>query len=294
MTSPPKGCWRLSIERTASGWPDSRSSSVATTVVVPRSNAIAWRVPVVSPGSTSISSSSTMTAVTLKRARAQHAAELAHDRQRNVRLEVVDGVEQALDVGALVLQRRLVELDVALLHRRAQDHVAPDADQRRLGARLQRRHADHEVLARGRAAGQPPAVAQLVRAERARVDRADRRLPAQHLHLALAARAVAAARRVDRDPVPARGVEDRRPARHAHLGAVGQEAQQDALGAVGGALLVHRLLLARELRARAHDAAAAWPPRARGARRSSARPTRRGRAAGRPRARSARPPRRSS
>jgi hypothetical protein len=66
MTSPPKGCWALSSEATATGWPDSRSSSVATTVVVPRSKARAWRAPVVSPGSTSIISSSTMTAVTLK------------------------------------------------------------------------------------------------------------------------------------------------------------------------------------------------------------------------------------
>ena len=41
ITSAPYGCWRLSIERTAAGWPLSRSSSVATTVVVPRSNAIA-------------------------------------------------------------------------------------------------------------------------------------------------------------------------------------------------------------------------------------------------------------
>ncbi len=66
MTSPPNGCWALSSDWTASGWPESRSSSVATTVVVPRSKASAWRAPVVSPGSTSIISSSTTTAVTLK------------------------------------------------------------------------------------------------------------------------------------------------------------------------------------------------------------------------------------
>ena len=41
ITSAPNGCCVLSIERTAAGWPVSRSSSVATTVVVPRSNAIA-------------------------------------------------------------------------------------------------------------------------------------------------------------------------------------------------------------------------------------------------------------
>ena len=61
ITSAPNGCWRLSIERTATGVPVPTSSSVATTVVVPRSNAIAWSEPVVSPGSTSISRSSTTT-----------------------------------------------------------------------------------------------------------------------------------------------------------------------------------------------------------------------------------------
>ena len=65
ITSAPKGCWRFSIERTASGWPVARSSSVATTVVVPRSKAIACRLSLVSPGSTSSSRSSQITAVTL-------------------------------------------------------------------------------------------------------------------------------------------------------------------------------------------------------------------------------------
>ena len=41
ITSPPKGCCLLSIEATATGVPVTRSSRVATTVVVPRSNAIA-------------------------------------------------------------------------------------------------------------------------------------------------------------------------------------------------------------------------------------------------------------
>ena len=68
MTSAPKGCWRLSIERTATGVPVARSSSVATTVVVPRSKAMAKRRAVVSPGSMAISTSSTTTAVTFQSA----------------------------------------------------------------------------------------------------------------------------------------------------------------------------------------------------------------------------------
>ncbi len=66
ITSAPNGCWAFRIERTARGWPVSRSSSVATTVVVPRSKAIACRAADVSPGSTSIRTSSASTAVTSK------------------------------------------------------------------------------------------------------------------------------------------------------------------------------------------------------------------------------------
>ena len=65
ITSAPKLCCLLSIDCTASGAPVDRSSSVATTVVVPRSNAMANMRPVVSPGSTPTSTSSTTTAVTL-------------------------------------------------------------------------------------------------------------------------------------------------------------------------------------------------------------------------------------
>ena len=41
ITSPPNGCCLLSIDATAIGVPVPRSSRVATTVVVPRSKAIA-------------------------------------------------------------------------------------------------------------------------------------------------------------------------------------------------------------------------------------------------------------
>src|SRR5581483_8916597 len=66
-------------------------------------------------------------------------------------------------------------------------------------------------------AGEPPAVAQLLRRERARVDGGDRRVAGDDLDLALLAGAVTAARRVDRDAVPARRVEDRRPGGNARL-----------------------------------------------------------------------------
>ncbi len=65
ITSAPNGCCLFSMDATASGVPVDRSRSVATTVVVPRSKAIPYSRAVVSPGWTSISTSSTITAVTL-------------------------------------------------------------------------------------------------------------------------------------------------------------------------------------------------------------------------------------
>ena len=184
--------------------------------------------------------------------RAQHAAEPAHDLERDTRLDVVHRIEQPLEVRALVLERRLGELDVALLHRRPQDHVAPHARERGLRPRLQRRHLDREVLLRVRAAREPPAALQLLDAEGTGIDRRDRRVPGDDLDLALLARAVAAAGRVDGDAVPARGVEDRRAGEHARLldGAVFarlEEAQADAVG----------VLLLGKVHDRAHVVAAA-------------------------------------
>ena len=82
------------------------------------------------------------TAVTLKSAARSTVGSRRSTCRSGCGLEVVDRVEQPGEVGALVGQRRLVELDVALLHGRAQDHLAPDADGRRLGPGDQRRHLD--------------------------------------------------------------------------------------------------------------------------------------------------------
>ena len=183
-----------------------------------------------SPGSTSISSSSQTTAVTSKFALRSVPPSVAQQLDRRVGLEVVERVEHALQVGALVLHRRLLEHQVALLHRRAQDHVAPDADQRRLGPRLQRRHLDDQVPARAGAAGQPPAVAQLVGGERARVDAAPTGTSPETIRT-LHFLQVPWPPQVESIAIPFQlaaskiGV----PLGHADLGAVGQEAQPDAL-----------------------------------------------------------------
>ena len=240
MTSAPNGCCAFSIELTAAGCPVSRSSSVATTVVVPRSNAIAWRRPLVSPGSTSSRRSSQSTAVTFQSA---PRSVPPSDRSRSIghaQLDVVHRREHALEVGGLILERRLAQLEIALLDRRTQDHVAADADERRLGPRLQRRHGDDQILLGRRAAGEPPACLQLLDRERARVDRRQRLLARRDAHLALLARAVAAAGRVDRDAVPARAVEERRPCGNAHLLDLAVGLLEDDPDALDGRLVLDR------------------------------------------------------
>ena len=176
--------------------------------------------------------------------RAQRLAERAQHADRCCQLEVVHGVHDALDVGALVGEGGLFELEEALDDRRSQDHLAADADGRGLRACLQRRHLDGEVGRGLDAAGQAPAGAQLIGGEGAAVELRQGRLALGDLHLALAARAVAAAGRVDRDAVPRGRVEDGHAAGHLHVDAAGGEAQADArrcarasalLGLLGGA-----------------------------------------------------------
>ena len=96
------------------GVPVERSIRLATTVVVPRSNAIPKRRSVVSPGSTPTSSSSTTTAVTLKSG-PQGPPEAADHVRINAQFQVVDRVKEAREFGPLVGQRWLDHLDVALL-----------------------------------------------------------------------------------------------------------------------------------------------------------------------------------
>ena len=148
---------------------------------------------------------------------AQCLAERTQELERHAQLEVVHRGEDALEIGDLVLERRLRQLEMALLYRRPEDHVPADSDERRLRPRLQERHLDHEVLLRLRAAGEAPPGLQLVGRERARVDRRELLPPRGDAHLALLAGAVAAARRVDRDAVPARAVEQRRAGRNARF-----------------------------------------------------------------------------
>ena len=138
---------------------------MATTVVVPRSKAIAYRTAVVSPGSTSIRSSSTTTAVTLKSAARSTAGQPAQHVQVGDRLEVVDRVEQPVEVGALVGEGRLVSSTYRFWIGRPQDHLPADADGGGLGPGGERRYVDLEVAGRLDQAGQPPAVVELLAAE---------------------------------------------------------------------------------------------------------------------------------
>ena len=102
---------------------------------------------------------------------------------------------------------RLGQLDVPLLHGRAQDHLPADADGGGLGSGGERGYDDLVVAGRLGQAGQPPAAVELVAAERLLVVLGHRRGRGE-LDLALVAGAVAAAGGVDGDAVPRRRVED--------------------------------------------------------------------------------------
>ena len=234
----------------------------------------------------------------------QHLRQPAQRVQRGTYVEVVDRLGQPGEVGPLVVQRRLGELDVALLHGRPQDHLPADTDGGGLGPGGQRRHLDLQVLHRRDPAGEPPAVAQLLVVERTRVQPGDRRGVVGDADLALLAGAVPATGGVDRDAVPAGRVEHGHARRHGDVAIGRTEAQVHPAGAVvRGRLGAGR----RGQRVDAAFAAEAVDALGRGdrclaghvsppvpvwlgARRSSRSPTRRGRAAGRRRVR----PRRSA
>ena len=139
-----------------------------------------YRRSVVSPGSTSTSTSSTMTAVTAGSrpvARSDRSAEPGRGPRagrpaapgRAARRAGVRGrVRWSDSVGSGSVTQRFCSGG-------PQDHLPADADRGRLRPGDQRRHLDPQVLLGPRPAGQPPAGAQLVRAERARVEPGHRR-----------------------------------------------------------------------------------------------------------------------
>ncbi len=170
MTSPPNGCCLFSCDRTATGVPVVRSSSVATTVVVPRSKAIAyWRVG----GVAGLDVDERLVddhRRDLEVRLAQHFPQPPQDMQVGDRLEVVDRVEQpgrdrcAGRRASVRPARRSASAPPAAGSPGVRRRRSPPSDGWISGGTWIVR------LLRGlREAGQPPAVAQLVRRERARV-----------------------------------------------------------------------------------------------------------------------------
>ncbi len=175
---------------------------------------------------------------------AQDARQAAENADLDAEVEVVDRVPKPVEVGSLIRERRLLELDVALLERRPQDYLAPDAHGRGLRPGDERRHVQDEVGLGVRAAGEPPAVGEPVLVEGAQVELGDRDRSVGDPHLALLAGAVPAAGRVDRDSVPRGRVEHGHAGRNAHGRARRLEAQRHPGRLVGRAVAllgrVHR------------------------------------------------------
>ena len=148
---------------------------------------------------------------------------LRRDNEIDVEFEVGDGCLQPVQVGGLVRQGGLIELDIALLDRRSQDHLPTNPNSGRFGSCGERRHSYVEIAVGLHQTPQSPTSGDLSLTERTTVVAGHCDLGArlgQHLHLALAARAVATTSGVDRDPVPRRRIEDGHPGRHPHtLGA---------------------------------------------------------------------------
>ncbi len=223
----------------------------------------------------------------------QHAGQPAQHVQVGGQLEVVDRVEDPLQVGALVLQGRLDQLDVPLLDRRA----AGSPDDRRRGwppwvawsAAAPR--SSRSWVACARHASRQPSASCAAR-EGAYVETVDRDRAVEDLDLALLAGAVAAARRVDRDAVPARRVEHADAGRDPHVAAGRREGQLHPAepscgvepGPSGRSISPSRRRSSTWMSGGSSltSVIGRRRPASSGGRRSSCRPTRRGPAAGRP------------
>ena len=228
------------------------------------------------------SRSSQSTAVTLPVGRAQRAGRAVRTRSSGTRSSTSSIAASTRSRSErLVLERRLRQLEEALLHGRAQDHVPADADERRLRPRLQRRHLDDEVLlapARGtRAASRPAARRPRTRADRRResgsVPDATRTLHFLHVPWPPQVESIATPFQLaaSKSVVPA-GTRASFTAAPFACSKRSRTRSGCAAGRVSAALTSRP------------------PPASRGSARSSARPTRRGRAGGRPRARRRRTP----
>ena len=103
--------------------------------------------------------------------RADHRRNAAQCMQIHIEFQVVDRGQQPFDIGNLVGQRGLSQLDISLLNGWSQDHLAADTNCRCLGPGRQRRDLDLEVGMHGRKTREPPSLLELLWVERTLVHR---------------------------------------------------------------------------------------------------------------------------
>ena len=161
---------------------------------------------------------------------AQRPAEGLEHGQFGPRLQVLELGQHPLHVAGLVGQARLGQLQVALLHRRAEDDLPADAHGGGLRPGGQRRHLHRHVPRRDGAAGQPPAVLDLGGGVGPDVQAGRRRRVVRDPDPAFLAGAVAAAGGIDRDAVPAGRVEQGHAGRDPHGPLVEEQIDPNGVG----------------------------------------------------------------
>src|SRR4029077_5251264 len=161
---------------------------------------------------------------------AQRPAEAPEHGEFGPRLQVIQLGQHPLHVAGLVGQGGLGQLQVPLLHGRAQDDLAADAHGGGLGPGGQRRHLDLGVPDGRGAAGQPPAVLDLLRRIGPDVQAGRRGRVLGDPDPALLSWAVAAAGRVDGDAVPAGRVEQGHAVRNPHRPVIEDQIDPNGLG----------------------------------------------------------------
>ena len=203
MTSAPKGAWPLSVDRT-----ERRGSNIERDAVAIARSITRFDRDQVLAREHGGDAKSRLAKNLRERTEHGHAGDHVVPFLRKSFLE-------ARDIAALVLHRRFGELQVHLAHVGVEDDQAAEAHRRRLRHAQKLGHLACHVLVDARLARKTPSIGDLCWPQLPVIRGFGIGPAADDAHLALAARATTAARRIDGQADPVRGAEHGRPGRHA-------------------------------------------------------------------------------